>query len=148
MAEGDVVCAVDAFVADAAVDFDGWSVFGRRVVGGFWAAAADGSGAFGVVDPLETVEPGLELVEGGGAGPGGEPPFEGLVEVFALPLGMGIIARGQTAPERAGARQGQIARSAYSQAPRSARPSILRTSSSQGPVPCLRFATCLRFARG
>jgi hypothetical protein len=53
------------------------------LIGGGGGATADGGvGAVLVVVGDERIEQGLELVEGGRGGVGGEPAFEGLVEAF------------------------------------------------------------------
>ena len=44
-----------------------------------------------VVDALEAVELGLQVVQGGGGGLSGEPALQGLVETFDLALGLRMV---------------------------------------------------------
>jgi hypothetical protein len=44
-----------------------------------------------VIDALEAVELGLQLLQGGGGGLSGEPALQGLVEAFDLALGLRMV---------------------------------------------------------
>jgi hypothetical protein len=52
----------------------------------------------GVVVAAEGVELGLQLPQGPGPGPGGEPLLEGLVEPFDLAAGLGVVGPGVPKP--------------------------------------------------
>ncbi len=106
-ADGDGVFLVD--VTGAVVDGDpvdfaggaegtvGWSGFG-----GLAPDDGGGSAACGPVGPVvvvvvtESVELGLEFIDGGGSGLGSEPFLQGLVEAFHFPLGLGVVAASVT----------------------------------------------------
>jgi hypothetical protein len=86
VAQGDLAGVVDDVFADAVV---GWGAragrggFGAGGVGGGWDLAADAAvWAVVVVVVAERVEFGLQVGDGAGAGSGGEPLLEGLVEAL------------------------------------------------------------------
>ena len=106
-AGGDV--DVQAAQGDGAVGADGQGVDGGVVLAGQVPGAAAGGGgvpgglrggldrgvaAAGVVVVLVGLQQGLELVQGGGRGPGGEPALEGLVG--SLDLAAGLRLTGQS----------------------------------------------------
>jgi hypothetical protein len=94
VAQGEHAAGVELVVADAVLGVvqgqAGRDGLGPGLVGLDRGAPAEGAvGPLGVVVAAEGVELGLELPQGPGPGPGGEPLLEGLVEPFDLAAGLG-----------------------------------------------------------
>ena len=100
VAEGDGAGVVDDVGADAVVGV-GAAVAGR----GFGPGVVGGGGGgpvleravrpAGVVVAGEGVELGLQVGEGRGGGPGGEPFLQGLLEPFDFALGLGLTGQSE-----------------------------------------------------
>lgn len=95
-AEADLAPVVDVVVAQPVVPgrlvlVDWWMGFRAGGVGLGRGGAVEGPvGSLFVVDRAESVELGLEFVQGGRCWLAGEPAFLGLVESFDLALGLGV----------------------------------------------------------
>ena len=97
VSQGDFAAGVDVVVADAVLGAGcgggcGFGELGVDVCGHCACDAAVGSVV--VVGVGEVVELVLELVDGVGAGLGGEPFFEGLLESFDFAAGGGVVWSG------------------------------------------------------